>query len=80
MLFTAVYILRIAVCYGVGLAIYRLRFHPLAKLPGPKLTAITKWWEFYIDAVQRGSGLVMYGMERMHAEYGAVQWRSNKFN
>lgn len=55
---------------SAALAIYRLCFSPLAlaRVPGPKIAAITAWYEFYWDCVQQGRYL--FKIEQMHQKYG----------
>lgn len=56
--------------YIVVLAIYRLYFHPLAKFPGPKIAALTLWYEFYYDGLKRGRYTFEIG--KMHEKYGPI--------
>jgi hypothetical protein len=37
--------------YCIGLGIYRLYFSPVSKFPGPRLAALSLWYEFYVSAV-----------------------------
>ena len=61
----------IALLVGViGLAVYRLYFHPLAKFPGRKLAAVTLWYEFYYDVIKRGQ--YTFEIQKMHEEYGII--------
>jgi hypothetical protein len=55
--------------YILSRTIYRLKFHPLAKFPGPKWVAISGFQEFYHDAIKQGQYFLE--IEKMHAKYGA---------
>lgn len=48
--------------------VYRLWLGPLAAFPGPKLAALSGWYETYYDCFKRGRYWVV--IEQMHQEYG----------
>ncbi len=52
------------VVWSLGLALYRLSLHPLAKFPGPKLAALTTWYEGYYDVVKKGR--FTFHLESLH--------------
>ncbi|RFU25350.1 hypothetical protein B7463_g10983, partial [Scytalidium lignicola] len=60
------------VLYAVGLGIYRLFLSPIAKFPGPKLAALTQWYEIYFDIVRKGGGQFPFEIKRMHDVYGPI--------
>ncbi|TVY86569.1 Cytochrome P450 monooxygenase [Lachnellula willkommii] len=60
------------ILYGIGLGIYRLFFSPIANFPGPKLAALTQWYEVYFDMVKKGGGQFPFEIKRMHDVYGYV--------
>lgn len=61
------------VLYIVGGAVYRLFFHPLAKFPGPRLAAVTVWYEAYYDVV--GKGQYIFKLKELHDKYGRATQR-----
>lgn len=60
----------LSLLYLVGLAIYWLYLSPLAKIPGPKLAALTLWYEFYFDVIQRGQ--YTFEIRKMHQKHGIL--------
>ena len=54
--------------YCIFSAVYRLYFSPLAKFPGPKLAALTLWYEFYYDVIKRGR--YTWKIAELHERYG----------
>ena len=59
-------------------AVYRAFFHPLRKVPGPKLAAATYLYEFYYDIIL--GGRYIFKIEKLHKKYGTfiylvVPWR-----
>jgi hypothetical protein len=55
--------------YVSTLYLYRLFFHPLAKYPGPKLAAISNWYEFYYDVYKAGD--FTRQIQELHKIYGS---------
>lgn len=53
------------VTYG---AVWRLYLSPLSKFPGPKLAALTQWYEFYFNVIR--GGRFMWEIGRLHEVYG----------
>ncbi|KAH8897428.1 trichodiene oxygenase [Thozetella sp. PMI_491] len=58
----------IVVAYFVAVIVYRLLLHPLARFPGPKLAAATRWYEAYYDVIQGGK--YEFKIAEMHKKYG----------
>ncbi|KAI0110717.1 cytochrome P450 [Nemania sp. FL0031] len=58
------------VLYLTSLAVYRLFLHPLARFPGPKLAAVTRYVEAYYDLVQNGQ--YTFKIAEMHEKYGPI--------
>ena len=56
------------ILYVIGLYVHRLYFDPLSKIPGPKIAAVSLWYEFYYDVVKRGR--YTWKIKEMHEKYG----------
>jgi hypothetical protein len=60
------------VCLYAGyLVVYRLWFSPIAHFPGPKIAAITTWYETYYDLWHKGK--FVFQIEEMHKKYGKIK-------
>ncbi|OTA89496.1 hypothetical protein M434DRAFT_79252 [Hypoxylon sp. CO27-5] len=60
----------VIVAYFIALVIHRLFFHPLSVFPGPKLAAVTVWYEFYYDGIKGGQ--YTFKIREMHEKYGPI--------
>lgn len=58
------------ILYLVWVAVYRLHLSPIAKFPGPKLAALTFWYEFYHDVIRPGK--YTWEIIKMHEQYGKI--------
>ena len=54
--------------YLIAGIIYRLYLAPIAGFPGPRLAAVTYWYETYYDVFRKGT--YTFEIERMHQKYG----------
>ncbi|KAF1833619.1 cytochrome P450 [Decorospora gaudefroyi] len=57
-------------CYLFGLAFYRLYLHPLSKFPGPRIAALTSWYEAYYEIALKGQ--YSRKISELHDSYGPV--------
>lgn len=55
---------------SIAEATRRLYFHSLAHIPGPKLAALTWWYEFYFDVIQPGQ--YVFKIQELHKQYGKI--------
>lgn len=63
--------------HGLYLVVYRAFFHPLSSFPGPKLGAVTYWYEVYYDwfhGPYRGRN--EWHIQKLHQKYGPIVRRS----
>jgi len=56
------------VLYGLVGALRRLFTSPIARFPGPKLAALTFWYEFYFDVWCQGR--YSWKIQELHKTYG----------
>ncbi|ORY67553.1 cytochrome P450 [Pseudomassariella vexata] len=56
--------------YFTSLAFYQLFLHPLSRYPGPKLAAITRYYEAYYDVICHGQ--YTWKIAEMHKKYGPI--------
>jgi hypothetical protein len=63
----------------ISVVVYRRFFHPLAKIPGPFLAAVT---HFYIVKFNLFSGRSQFYLqvERLHQQYGKFDETCSSFN
>ncbi|KAJ5281486.1 cytochrome P450 [Penicillium angulare] len=60
----------VALLWVVVESIRRLFFHPISHIPGPRLAALTWWYEFYYDVVLPGK--YIFKIQELHLEYGPI--------
>lgn len=58
------------VVYVLLLYTYRLTLHPLASFPGPRLAAMSLWYEFFYDFFHNGQ--YIFVIRDMHLKYGPI--------
>lgn len=59
-----------ALAYLASLIFYRLLLHPLARFPGPRLAAVTRYYEGYFDVVLNGQ--YTFKIAELHRRYGPI--------
>lgn len=68
------FLLAVHACVSAVVA-YHMYLSPLAKFPGPRLAAMTGWYETYFECFKRGRYWVE--IEKMHEQYGNFPGHTN---
>jgi hypothetical protein len=63
--------------YLIYLTLFRLYLSPIARFPGPKLAALTRWYEFYYEIVLKGR--FTFHIQELHRKYGTLIDRSSSY-
>ena len=66
-------VLAIVAVYTISIVvegICRVWFHPLSKYPGPRLAALTLWWQCYYDVFLNSGGQLLAHLKPLHEKYG----------
>jgi hypothetical protein len=66
----AAYLSAAGVIWLASILVYRRYFHPLAKVPGPALAAVTHLYAFFFNNV--GGSRYYAQIEKLHRKYGTV--------
>lgn len=68
------------VIFTTILAVWRLYLSPLAKIPGPKLAALTQWYETYFEIVKGDGGQFLFECRKWHEKYGMCVFLSRGYS
>jgi len=66
------------VIYVFSLVVYRLYLSPVARFPGPRLAALTNWYEFYYDVIREGE--FTWHIQKLHKKYGMSPFYSIRYH
>ncbi|KAJ5495040.1 cytochrome monooxygenase aflU [Penicillium diatomitis] len=66
----AVWVVGGLLAYRMALVVYRVFFHPLRKIPGPKLAAMSTAYQFYYEIIKQGT--FIWHLEKLHEIYGPI--------
>ena len=66
----AVSVSTLLLAYTIYALMRRVFLSPLRDIPGPKLAALTSWYEFYFDVVQQGR--YVWKIKDLHSKYGST--------
>jgi hypothetical protein len=61
----------LTVVYIFGLAVFRLYFHRISHIPGPKLAALTYYYQTYYELFPY-QGQFVFKCEELHKKYGPI--------
>lgn len=68
---SAVYIPALLIlAYNIYIIVFRLYLSPIASIPGPKIAALTWWYEYYHDVVRYGR--YIWKIQEFHEQYGPI--------
>lgn len=56
--------------YGIATVFARLFLSPIRRVPGPKLAAATRWYEFYYEVILKGQ--YTFHIQDLHKKYGPI--------